>query len=488
MTAEGAPSGAAELRLDLVVRGGEVVTPGEVRRLDVGIRGEQIAVVAEPGTLPADGARIVEADGLIVLPGGIEPHAHIAQRVGREWSGGRRDLFTQSPEAASRAAVFGGVTSILDFAFPDPRRPDASILEEVEARRAVFAGHSYADFSFHHVLTGEVPRERIAQIGEAVEAGIASFKVFTTFGAIRVPYGHLYGIFAEVAKHGGIMAVHAEEDEIVGYMREKLKGEGRDQGYNLPLVHSNLSEDLAFGAVIGIARHTGAAIYLVHVTAREGVKAIAEARAEGLPIYGEALHHYLQFTGDDYRKPEGTAIHTYPALKSTSDRDALIAGVLDGRISTVATDEYTTYKDVKLSGQTLDTVCGGHNGIETRVPVAFTKLVRERGMSLPRFADVIATNAARILGLYPRKGAILPGSDADLVLLDPELDRTLTLDDLHADSDYTIWEGFACRGYPILTILRGKIIVEGGSLHGSVSDGQWLPRQVSPAVLAAPIV
>src|SRR5437763_1882010 len=132
------------------------------------------------------------------------------------------------------------------------------------------------------------------------QEGVASFKIFTTFHPIRVPYGHLWSIFAEVAKHGGIMAVHAEEDEVVRYMTEKLKREGRAQGYNLHLVHNNLSEDLAFRNIIRLAKHTGVGIYFVHTTAKEGVAAIAEARSQGQPVYGEALHNYLQFTCEDY--------------------------------------------------------------------------------------------------------------------------------------------------------------------------------------------
>ena len=239
-------------------------------------------------------------------------------------------------------------------------------------------GHSYTDFAFHYILAGEVPAATVGQIGEAVQEGVASFKIFTTFRPIRVPYGHLWSIFAEVAKHGGIMAVHAEEDDIVAFMTEKLKAEGRAQGYNLHLVHNNLSEDLAFRHVIRLAGHTGAAVYFVHTTAKEGVAAVAEARAQGQPVYGEALHHYLQFTCEDYKKPGGTAIHTYPALKFAEDRDALIAGLTDGRLATTATDEYTTHKAYKLAGDTIETVCGGHNGIETRLPVAFTKFVSER--------------------------------------------------------------------------------------------------------------
>jgi dihydropyrimidinase len=363
-----------------------------------------------------------------------------------------------------------------------------SIAEAVERRRAVFRGHTYTDFAFHYILAGEVGPQTVGEIGEAIQEGIASFKIFTTFRPIRVPYGHLWAIFAEVGKHGGIMAVHAEEDDVVTFMTEKLKREGRAQGHNLHLVHNNLSEDLAFRHIIRLAGHTGTAVYFVHTTAREGVAAIAEARSLGQPVYGEALHNYLQFTCDDYKKPGGTAIHTYPAIKFADDRDALLAGLLDGRLATTATDEYTVHKAYKLAGDTIETVCGGHNGIETRLPVAFTKFVVERKMPLTRFVDITSANAARILGLYPAKGAIQPGSDADLVLIDPGLKKTITLADLQADADYSIWEGFACQGYPVMTILRGKVIVENGRLVGSSSDGRWLGRRVSGGVLARPTV
>jgi dihydropyrimidinase len=478
--------------LDLVIQGGLVVTPEDVGERDIGVQNGSIVALTSPGALPTEAARVIDARGRIVLPGGIEPHAHIAIPVPEYWAG-RPEVMTQPPEAASRAAAFGGVTSIIDFAGaldPAPGTAGAgrSILEEVETRRQVFRDHAYTDFAFHYILSGRVPATTIGQIREAIQEGIASFKIFTTFPGLRVPYGHLWAVFAEVAKHGGIMAVHAEEDDIVTYMTDKLVQEGNDEGYNLHLVHNNLSEDLAFRNIIRLARHTETGVYFVHTTAKEGVAAMAEARSHEQPVYGEALHNYLEFTCDDYKKPGGTAIHTYPAIKFAEDRDALIAGLLDGRVCTTATDEYTTYKGVKLAGDTIRTVCGGHNGIETRLPVTFTKLVVQRRMPLQRFAAITATNAAKILGLYPRKGVIAPGSDADLVLIDPTLTKTLTLDDLHADSDYSIWEGFTCQGYPVMTILRGQVIVDHGRLVGSTSTGRWLSRKVAPEVLARPVV
>ena len=477
--------------LDLIIRGGRVVTPEGVGEFDVGVQDGKIAAIALPGPLEIEAKRTIDASGKAVLPGGIEPHTHIALPIPEVWAG-VPEAMTQPPEGASRAAAFGGVTTLIDFSGELPITPGevpnyAPIMKQVEDRRNVFTGHSYIDFTFHHILAGAVPPDIIGQIGEAIQGGVASFKIFTTFHAIRVPMGHLWAIFQEVSKSGGIMAVHAEEDDIVTYMTEKLKREGNDQGYNLHLVHNNVSEDIAFRKIIRLARDTEAAIYFVHTTAKEGVAAAAEARSHNMPVYAEALHNYLHFTHEDYKKPGGTAIHTYPAIKFPEDRDALQQGLVDGSVCTTATDEYTSHKDVKLHGTTIETVCGGHNGIETRTAVTYAKLVATGRISLERFTAITSTNAAKILGLYPQKGVIAVGSDADIVLWDTDLRKKLALSDLHADSDYSIWEGFECHGYPVTTILRGKVIVEDGKLTGSTSDGRWVSRKVAPGVLAQPV-
>ena len=475
--------------LDLLIHGGTVVTPSGVGQFDIGIQGEKIVLISARNSIIDEANRSIDATGKYVLPGGIEPHTHIATRVSEEWAG-RPGVMTQSPEAASRAAAHGGVTTYIDFAggmegTEEGDQSDKSIMARLDARRGVFSGHSYTDFAFHFTFAGEVPTRTIEEIGEAVQSGVSSFKIFTTFGS-KVPYGHLWAIFEAVGNSGGIMAVHAEDDDMVKYMEAKLIREGRDQGYNLHLAHNNISEDISFRKIIRLSEHTETGIYFVHTTAKEGAYAIADARNKQLPVYGEALHNYLHFTHDHCREPEGTAIHTYPAIKHASDRDGLQDALINGTLSTTATDEYTTYKDIKLSGNTIETVCGGHNGIETRLPVVYTKFVSTGRISIEKFVDITSTNAAKILGMYPQKGAIATGSDADIVLFDPDMNKTITLDGLHADSDYSIWEGFECQGYPVMTILRGKIIVENGELKGSPSDGNWLARKVAASVLANP--
>lgn len=473
--------------LDLMIKGGQVVTTDRVARLDVAVRGERITAVAEPGTVTEEAQRTIDATNHIVVPGGIEPHAHIAWPIPSLWAK-REGVETQSPEAATRAAAFGGTTTVIDFAVQIPGRLP---LEALGQRTARFEGHSYIDFGFHCTLTGAIPFEALEQIGDVVARGVPSFKIYTTFGRRdppnKVDDGHLWAAMTEVARHGGIMVVHAEDEDIVEYMLKKLAREGRTGGENIHLVHSNISEDIAFRNVIRLARHTGAGVYFVHVTARDGVAAIAEARSQGQPVYGEALHNYLAFTSEDYAKPEGPLYHTYPALKFPEDRDAIWQGVLGGTMSTIATDEYTTPKAIKMAGRTIEDVCGGHNGIETRMGIAFTEGVKRRGMSLQRFVELTSANAARILGMYPKKGAIAPGSDADIVLIDPNIRKRIALSDLHADSDYSIWEGWQVEGWPATTILRGKVIVEKGRLLGSPQGGRFLQRSIAEEIRKRPV-
>jgi len=227
-------------------------------------------------------------------------------------------------------------------------------------------------------------------------------------------------------------------------------------------------------------------LYFAHVTCAEGVAAIADARAHGQPVYGEVLHNYLCFTAEDYRKPDGGKYQTYPALKAEADRLALWEGLANGTLSTVATDEYTTSYQIKTQGKTIASACGGHAGIETRGMIAFSEGYATGRVSLERFVEVFSTNPAKILGMYPQKGALAVGSDADIVLWDPEIKKTIRLADLHHDSDYSIWEGREVTGWPVLTILRGRVMVEGGRLVGSPSDGQFLKRKMAPEVLPRP--
>src|SRR5262249_36981524 len=207
---------------------------------------------------------------------------------------------------------------------------------------------------------------------------------------------------------------------------------------------------------------------------------------QGMAVYAETLHQYACFNAEYYRTPRGFCSHTYPSVKRPGDQETLWNGLVRGGVSTLATDEYPTSLELKLRGRTIEDVTGGNVGAEARMGIAFTEGVGKRGMSLERFVEITSSNAARIFGLYPRKGAIASGSDADLVLIDPNVDKTLTPEDFHA-RDYSPWEGWRVKGWPVTTILRGRVIADNGRLLGSAGDGRWLPRKIEAAVRERPV-
>jgi dihydropyrimidinase len=469
--------------LDYIIRGGQVVTPGGVGSWDVGVQGEKIVAIAETGRLTSDVGRVIDASGKVVVPGGIEPHAHVAAPIM-----GHAGMETAPPDQVSRAALFGGTTTIVDFAI---QYPGIDIFQAIDERHGRWRGNAYADYTYHCMLLGEIPSAVMAQIPQVIEAGFPTFKIFTTNIRPNVydrmaRLGHLGAVMEEVAANNGLMVVHAEDDDIVQFLYTRLKEQGTYDWTNMHRAHTNMSEDISFRRVIRAAEWTGAAVYFVHVSAKEGVQAIREARGNGLPIYGETLHNYVSFTADDYQKPNGMKYHTYPSLKSEEDRQALWHGLLRGDLHTMATDEYCTTFALKIEGKEIDNVTGGHNGCETRMGITFTEGVAQRGMSLEQFVAITSANAARLLGLYPRKGAIAPGSDADIVLIDPNLHKTLRMTDLHI-SDYSIWEGWEIHGWPVLTMLRGKVVVENGRLLSELGSGQCIPRKIDSLMLTRPM-
>ncbi len=472
--------------LDLVIRGGEVVTPQGVGKWTIGVKDEKIVFVGLDGEA-AQAGQAIDATGKIVVPGGIEPHTHLRSLITMQPGGA---LYTLGPEEDTRGMAFGGTTTHVDFAWV---YPGIDVPTAIERRTSRWKGKSYVDYTFHVALTGPLPLKTFDQLSDAIRDGFPSFKIFTTEvfpphpgrAPTRLDFGRIELAMEKIAASGGVMVVHAEDDDIVQFNYERFKEEGRTEGWNLHLIHSKLSEMLSFRRTIQLAAVTGAAVYFVHTSAREGVEAVAEARAKGLPVYAETLHHYACFSAEDYRKPRGFCYHTYPSLKYPDDQKALWDGLVRDAVSTTATDEYPTSLEVKLKGKSIDDVTGGNLGAEARMGIVYAEGVVKRGMSLQRFAEVTSTNAARILGLYPRKGVIAPGSDADLVLVDPSVSKTLTRDDFHV-SDYSPWEGWEVRGWPVTTILRGRVIVDKGRLLGNLGDGQLVPRRIDPLVLRRP--
>ena len=469
--------------LDLIIRGGEVVTPHGVGRHDVAIAGEIIAAVTAPDALGADAAhRVIDASGKIVMPGGIDPHVHL-QHPWIKPDG--TTLYTKGPEHVGRAALHGGTTTFIDFAY---WREDATALQAIEARDKDFVGKSPCDWAYHIMLHSEPPPAFSGQLVEAIQAGFPTLKIFTTNILPKrtgrmIDFGDIWEAFQVLAKEGGLGVIHAEDNDIVMHMYAKLIRENRVSFHNLAEVHNQLSEDLSFRRILRLAESVpGTALYMMHVSAGTGVAAIAEARTKGLPIYGETLHQYLLYSAEDYKRPNGQIYHTYPSLKSAEDQKALWHGTVSDTIHCVATDELCcTLKD-KTIGDRIDDTTGGNSGVEPRLGVMYTEMVERRGYSLSRYVDLVSTNAAKIMGLYPRKGAIAVGSDADIVVLDPKRRGKVCAAGLH-ETDYTPWEGHDIFAWPVVTISRGKVMVENGQYFASPNDGRYLKRKMSSDIL-----
>jgi dihydropyrimidinase len=477
-----ANSGGSQM-LDLILRGGDVVTPEGVVRCDVAIQGETIAALTAPGTLSdGDAVRVIGAAGKILMPGGIDPHVHMQHPF---MAPDGTILYTRGIDHVGKAALFGGTTTLIDFAYVTGER---SVRQSIEARDADFAPKSCCDWAYHMMLNTDPPAPQLGELAEAIEAGYPTIKIFTTNiwphrTGRMLDFGDIWEVFKVLAKAGGLGVIHAEDNDIVMHMYAKLIGEGRVGFEHMAEVHNALSEDLSFRRVLRLAESVpGTALYMMHVSAATGVAAIGEARAKGLPIYGESLHQYMLHTAEDYKRANGQIYHTYPSLKSEADRQALWDGTLSGAINCVATDELCCSLREKTMGKRIDDTTGGNSGVEPRLAVMYTEMVERRGYSLRRYVDLVATNAAKIMGLYPRKGAIAVGSDADIAVLDPSRRGKVRKEDLH-ETDYTPWEGHDIFAWPVLTILRGKVVIENGQCYARDGQGRYLKRKIASEIV-----
>jgi dihydropyrimidinase len=479
--------------LDTVIKGGTVMTPAGVGKWDVGIMGEKVVVVAAPGSVPMEAKRIVNAEGRIVAPGGIEPHIHAASNLQPNIPQIVPDMPNAGPLDHTLGAIWGGTTTVVDFA-PAPNEGD--LVKGVHDFMKVWKGQGYTDYSTHCVYTDKSTPDAISRYGELVRAGFPSVKIFTTdtrpeghrpsYSVVaKIDMGRLDALMRVMQREDGMLAVHGADDELTMYNYLIAKEMGWWDWPHISKVHSNLVEEMAFQRVVRLAKKTGVGMYFVHVTAREGLEAIEEARSEGMAVYGEVLTLALSFNADNYKTSDGMKFHTYPSLKYEEDKQRLWKGLLHGELTVTATDSgFTTYTD-KIAGRNVLDMRGGNIGIEIRMGVVYSEAVVKRGMSLERYADITSTNAAKMLGFYPRKGVIAIGSDADICIIDPNIKKKLSMKDLHV-RDYSPWEGWDVQGWPSTVLLRGKMMVDGGKLLGKPGDGQLIPRKMTPAYLQRP--
>jgi dihydropyrimidinase len=457
--------------LDVLIQGGIVVSPDSTERFDVGVKDGRIVVFAEENSVDLKATRTVDARGKYVIPGGIDAHVHFNVALSPV-------MRAQSATFGGRAAAFGGTTTFIDFAL---QKNELSLIGAIEEKQdELKADKPDIDYALHAMITGKASLDVLDEIPSAIAGGVSSFKMFTTFsggsasGSTYTDDGRIWGVMQQTAKHGGIAMVHCEDDCLIEHCVHKLYRGGRQAAKNIFEARPSICEEAAINRMLLLSKRTGSPLYVVHVSSVEGTEAIAEARGKRLPVYGEALHNYLAFSNEDYAKPNGMIYHNYPALKSPKDRAALWEGLRSGVLDVASSDDFTIPFASKISGQEVDNALGGHNGIETRMAYLFSEGVKKGRIDLNRFVEVSSTAVAKLFGLYPRKGTIAIGSDADIVLIDPNRKQTVRLADLHSNCDYSIWDGWEFEGIPTMTMLRGNILVEDGLWTGPVGMGQFI--------------
>ena len=449
---------------DLLIRGGLVVSPDATLRADVGIRDGKVAALLSSTDRAA--SRVIDATDKLVVPGSIDPHVHFNLNF--------RGATTYGFDMGTHAAAFGGVTTVIDFA---QQAEGQDIIEAIEAKRQEADGKAVLDYALHCIVTDA--STAIPRIRAAVDYGVPSFKLFMPYRreGLQTNDGELLLMLQEAKQHGALICLHAENGDIIDSLEEKLSRENRTGIQYFPASRPEYSEAEAVQRGIFLAETAGAELYFVHLASARGVRYVHDALSRGSTIYAETCPHYLTLTEEVYSRPDGFKFVCIPPIRSQAVQDELWEGVRDGTIQSTGSDDcgYPLAGKERNKNSFKDVPAGGMS-IEARVPILYSEGVSKKRISVNRFVDIIATTPARIFGLYPRKGVIAPGSDADIVIIDPDRKVTLTPSMLHMH-DYSIYDGQKLTGYPIMTIAGGRVLVENGEFKGEPGAGVFLERE-----------
>lgn len=450
-------------RLDTIVRGGHVVAAGGAYRADIGIRDGRIALIGEEA-LMSPAAEVIDATGKFVLPGLIDVHLHFSCY----------SHHVDPMGVAMRSAAHGGITTVLAMLIPrvsEPKRP----LELIEEFRTLGEREAVVDFNFHVHLA---EREGVLdEIPAAVAAGCPSFKLFMAYKSIgrMASDRHLLDAMEKVAESGGMLLVHAEDGELIDRRTAEQVGRGRVRPEDFLYAHPPEVEYLAVEKALDMARLTGCPLYILHISTPRAVEMIQEARALGQKVWVETCPQYLELT-DDLLRCYGPLAKISPPLRTPYETAALWRQLTAGAIQVVSSDHSPHSAETKKAGDKNIFDCWyGAPGVETMAPV-MGDASRRRGLSLSHLALWLAEHPAKIFGLYPRKGTIQTGADADLVIWDPDREVIIRKENQHSNAGYTLYDGLQVRGWPVITLLRGKVLLDGDSLRQSPGYGRFVPR------------
>jgi dihydropyrimidinase len=453
---------------DLLVTGGDIVTSSAVRRLDIGVRDGQITALGTPGSL-GSARKVIDAAGKVVLPGVIDPHVHC-----RIHSHHVDDLPT-----VLEAAAAGGVTTALVHLLPTaiPASPGTTPLDLLEEFRDLGRREAAIDFSFHAWLPERAGT--LEQIPELLAAGIPSFKLFCAYKSIgrMASDGFLLRAMDTIGRRGGMLLVHAEDGELIDARIAAQRARGRIGPSDYRWTHPDEAEWIAVAKALGYARATGCPLYVVHVSTPRGADLIDEARHLGQPVWAETCVQYLELT-DEALTHWGPLAKISPPLRDEAANEGLWRHLAAGRIDAVGSDHSPHSRESKAPGyRDIFDAWYGAPGVQTLLPVMWDAF-RRRGLPLPLLARVLSEAPARIFGLE-RKGAIAPGLDADLVIMDPDREVEIRSDDQLGQTGYTLYEGRRVRGWPMTVLRRGDVLVDGGVLRHPRGGGRFLARRAA---------
>jgi len=454
-----------------VIKGGTIVTADRTYKADVLVEAGKITEIGEN----LSGDTVLDATGCYVMPGGIDPHTHMEMPFMGTYSA---DDF----ESGTRAALTGGTTMIVDFCLPSPGQ---SLLEALQAWDNK-STKAMCDYSFHMAITwwGEQVFNEMATV---VDKGINTFKHFMAYkGALMVDDDELYASFQRCAALGGMPLVHAENGDVVAALQEKLMGEGNTGPEAHAFSRPPEVEGEAANRAIMIADMAGVPLYIVHVSCEQAHEAIRRARQKGMRVFGEPLIQHLTLDESEYFNTDwdhAARRVMSPPFRSKLHQDGLWAGLQSGSLQVVATDHCSFTTEQKRYGLgDFTQIPNGTGGLEDRMPVLWSRGVNTGRLTMNEFVAVTSTNIAKILNVYPRKGAILEGSDADIVVWDPERSKTISAAAQQSVIDYNVFEGIEVKGMPRYTLTRGMVAVEEGDVKAKMGHGEFVPREAYPAV------
>ena len=464
-------------KFDLIIRGGTVATASDTFKTDVGVRAGKIVAL---GHDLGKAERTIEAEGQLVLPGGIEAHCHIEQESST------RIMTADDFYSGSVSAAFGGNTTFIPFA----AQHRGQILRDVIKIAHDRAGpKSVIDYAFHLIISDPTENVLWQELPALIMEGYSSFKVYMTYEMLKINDHQMLDVLSIARQHGAMTMVHAENNDVINWLSERLLNGGYVAPKYHAVSHNSIAESEASRRAIDLARLTDAKLLIVHVSAPEAANAILKARNQGLPIYGETCPQYLFLTADDLDREgmEGAKFCCSPPPRDKAGQDAIWLGLTNDTFQVFSSDHapYRYDETGKFNAgpnPTFKKIANGVPGIETRMPLLFSEGVRKGRLSLNQFVALTSTNAAKIYGLHPRKGTIAIGSDADIAIWDPNWERVISTAILHDNMDYTPYDGMEITGWPRTVINQGRVVVYNETLQVERGSGSFLERE--PGVVA----